>query len=84
MTAELNLGAERIAQDLKSSGTAFDRTYIDAQVREHTQVLSLLDDRLIPHAQNADLTKTLRAVRSKVAGHLEMAKDIQATLIRAR
>jgi hypothetical protein len=38
-----------------------------------------LDDRLIPHAQNVDLTKTLQAVRSKVAGHLKMAKDIQST-----
>jgi putative membrane protein len=49
-------------------------------VSEHTQVLSLLDERLIPHAQNADLTKTLQAIRTKVAGHLKMAQDIQSAL----
>jgi putative membrane protein len=84
VTAQLKAGSEGIMGELKTSGAEFDRTYIDAQVREHAQVLGLLDDRLIPHAQNADLTKTLRAVRSKVAGHLKMAKDIQSTLVRAR
>jgi len=81
VTAQLKSGGDQIMGNLKSSsGSDFDKAYIDAQVSEHTQVLSLLDERLIPHAQNADLTKTLQAIRTKVAGHLKMAQDIQSSL----
>jgi putative membrane protein len=81
VTAQLKSGGDQIMGNLKSaSGSDFDKAYIDAQVSEHTQVLSLLDERLIPHAQNADLTKTLQAIRTKVAGHLKMAQDIQSAL----
>jgi putative membrane protein len=85
VTAQLKSGGDEIMGNLKSStGSDFDKAYIDAQVNEHTQVLDLLDNKLIPHAQNADLTKTLQEVRSKVAGHLKMAQEIQSTLAHAK
>jgi putative membrane protein len=85
VTAQLKTGGEQIMGTLKSStGSDFDKAYIDAQVNEHTQVLDLLDNKLIPHAQNADLTKTLQDVRTKVAGHLKMAQEIQSALAQAK
>lgn len=85
VTAQLKSGGEQIMGNLRSaSGSDFDKAYIDAQVSEHTQVLDLLDNKLIPQAQNVDLTKTLQAVRAKVAGHLKMAQDIQTSLAQAK
>jgi putative membrane protein len=53
---------------------------MDAQVDEHQKVLATLDDKLIPQAQNADLKSLLEKVRAKVASHLKMAQDVQASL----
>jgi putative membrane protein len=78
---QLKSNGDQIMADLKSaSGAQFDTTYMDAQVKEHTKVLDLLDNRLIPHAQNPDLVKTLQDIRTKVAAHLKDAQDIQASL----
>jgi putative membrane protein len=73
---------DEILSNLKSSssGSDFDKAYIDAQVKEHTKVLDLLDNKLVPQAQNADLLKTLKEIRTKVASHLQEAQDIQASL----
>jgi putative membrane protein len=80
-SAQLKSGGEETLESLRSSSNEdFDKAYMDAQVRQHTEVLALLDDELIPHAQNTDLLKALREVRAKVAGHLKMAQDVQATL----
>jgi putative membrane protein len=78
---QLKTSGEQIMSNLKSaSGSDFDKAYIDAQVNEHTTVLDLLDNKLIPRAQNPDLVKTLQEIRSKVANHLKMAQGIQSSL----
>lgn len=85
VTAQLKSGGDQIMSNLKSSsGTDFDKTYIDAQVNQHTQVLDLLDNKLIPHAQNSDLAKALQEIRTKVASHLRHAQDIQTSLSQAK
>jgi predicted outer membrane protein len=61
-------------------GTDFDRLYVGAQVAEYTEVLSILDDTLLPHVQDADLMTALRGMRAKIAAHLKMAQDIVAAL----
>jgi putative membrane protein len=72
---------EKVMSQLNSSaGDSFDKAYIDAQVDEHQKVLDTLDNKLIPKAQNADLKSLLEKVRAKVAGHLKMAQDVQASL----
>lgn len=59
---------------------AFDKAYIDGEVAMHEQVLSALDDQLIPAAQNADLRQLLTSVRSTIALHLAEAQQIQGEL----
>jgi putative membrane protein len=77
---EIKSGGESVLTSLRSqSGADFDKTYMDAQVDEHQKVLNTLD-RLIPQAQNDDLKKFLQECRTKVAGHLKMAQDIQSEL----
>ena len=61
-------------------GKDFDREYIGAQVREHRQLLDMLDDKLIPNAKNADLKTALTQTRAKVEMHLREAEDIMRAL----
>lgn len=57
-----------------------DGVYIDAQVAGHQKVLDLLDDSLIPQAQNTQLKSFLTTTRATVQEHLDEATTIQAEL----
>jgi len=61
-------------------GAAFDKAYIEHEVAYHAQVIDALDKTLIPNAQNAELRALLVSVRPAFVGHLEHAKQIQASL----
>lgn len=61
-------------------GAAFDSAYMQAQVEAHGQVLTLLDQLLIPAAQNAALKTFLQTTRATVAAHLQAAQALNATL----
>lgn len=78
----LKANGEQVMSSLKSasSGSDFDKVYIDAQVKQQTKELELLDNRLISHAQNAELVKALHDMRAKVASHLPDALEIQGSL----
>lgn len=58
----------------------FDRAYMTAQVKQHQEVLELLDTRLIPSAGNAELRATLTDTRSMVSNHLAEAQAAQSNL----
>lgn len=54
----------------------FDLLYMNAQVNLHEQVLQMLDDELIPQAENTVLESYLMTLRADVADHLETAQSI--------
>lgn len=62
------------------SGAAFDRAYIDHEVALHQQVIDALDETLLPSTQNAELKALLEQGRPIFVGHLQMARQIQASL----
>jgi putative membrane protein len=64
-----------------ATSSAFDRTYIDAQVDEQRRVLTLID-RLLPEAQGPALKALLDDYRARVASRLREATDIQASMPR--
>ena len=61
-------------------GAAFDKAYIEHEIAYHAQVIDAIDKTLIPNAQNPELKALLVSVRPAFVGHLEHAKQIQATL----
>jgi putative membrane protein len=65
---------------IAKSGADFDRAYLSAQLQDHQDVLDLLDNKLIPQAQNPQLKAALEDTRKKVVDHIQMAKDALATL----
>lgn len=62
-------------------GDQFDRAYIDSQVRQHRAALQLLDEKLIPSAQDPAYRAYLERVRSEVAQHLATAEQIEARTV---
>lgn len=73
-------GAQALSSLQNDSGSDFDIAYVDLQVNEHRQVLTTLDQKLIPAAQNADFKAMLMKQRDKVAEHLKHAEDLQQQL----
>jgi putative membrane protein len=55
----------------------FDLLYAQAQVSAHDAVLKLIDDELLPNVVNSDLREELESVRTAVAHHLELARDLR-------
>jgi putative membrane protein len=64
----------------ESTELEFDRTYIDAQIEEHEELLEALDGKLIPSARNAELRTRLSKIRPMVAEHLKEAEDILTSM----
>ena len=73
-------GVTNIDNLKKLSGAAFDKAYIDNEVKYHEQVIGAIDKTLIPDAQNAELKALLVSSRPLFVGHLEHAKKIAAEL----
>jgi putative membrane protein len=77
----LQQGAEKTRAKLsKLHGAAFDKAYIDAEVKYHEAVIDAVKNTLIPSAQNADLKQLLTDVVPTLEGHLQHAKNVQAQL----
>lgn len=62
------------------NGADFDKSYVDTQVKEHQAVLDMIDQKLLPNAQDAEVKIFLTEVRGKVAMHLQHAQDLQSTM----
>lgn len=78
VASSLEGDAQSATDNLKSqTGADFDKSYVDAQVKEHQAVLDTIDQKLAPAAQNPDLKAYLTAVRPKIAMHLQHAQDLQ-------
>jgi putative membrane protein len=79
---KLEVEGKALLADLhaKSTGVDFDRDYMNAQVKEHQDLLTALDNRLIPQAKDDQLVSLLKKVRAKVAHHLKMARDIDSSI----
>ncbi len=74
-------GGKDNLDNLKSmKGKEFDRAYAEHEVAYHQEVLSALDEKLIPNAQNAELKSLLQSVRAVVAQHLDHASSLADSL----
>ena len=61
-------------------GPAFDVAYLDAQITAHTEMLSLIDQQLLPSAALPALRALLESARTVVTLHLDQAIALRATL----
>jgi putative membrane protein len=76
---EVHTKGSNVLDKLNSAdATSFDKTYIQAQVQEHQDVLKMLNEKLIPSASSSELRNALEKTKSMVQQHIDMAKQIQA------
>lgn len=59
------------------SGNAFDKSYIDHEVAYHEAVIGVIENQLIPSAQNKELKDMLISVVPAFNAHLEHSQMIQ-------
>jgi putative membrane protein len=79
LSEEIGSSRARTAEHLKSAASSdFDRAYIAAQMAAGRHMIELLDDKLIPQAQNGELRTFLQDLRTSTASNLGMARDIKA------
>ena len=70
-------GAGELAAFVQLDGDAFERAYVSAMIKGHTEALAKIDDQLQKSAGNATLKNHLTGTREHVATHLEKAKALQ-------
>jgi putative membrane protein len=88
LTPSANSVSNRLSSDASQSmdslkghsGSDFDKSYIDEQIKLHQDVLDIIDNKLLPNAKNAELKSEIQAVRPKIEQHLKEAREIQASL----
>ena len=77
-SAYLKADAEKTLKELRDKdGKEFDRAYMESQVKAHKDVLTVIDNRLVPSANNGEVKAMLVEMRRSVADHLVKAEDIQ-------
>lgn len=81
VSQQLQTKTQQTAQHLQGlSGAEYDRQYIQHEVEMHQQALQMLDQQLLPNAQNPDLKKLLQDARPIYEGHLQRAQQVQSAV----
>jgi predicted outer membrane protein len=62
--------SETVAELTAVDAAAFDVAYMESQVTAHTEVIALIEDQLLPEAENAALITFLGDIRDHVEAHL--------------
>lgn len=64
------------------TGRAFDSTYVAMELQRHREMLSIIDDVLLPRARNTQLRDMIASMRPIVAAHIAHAQQLRASLAR--
>ena len=77
VTAMEEKGRSELSTLDQKSGKDYEKAYVDAMVKGHQDALSLIDNRLLPAAQDANVRTFLTNSREHVAMHLERGQALQ-------
>jgi putative membrane protein len=69
-------GAQTAAALQAVPAQTFDRAYMEGEIADHQQALTLIDQQLIPAADNEATLQLLTQARAMVASHLELAQFV--------
>jgi putative membrane protein len=79
--AELQQKAAQTLNKLSAADpSSFDQQYVQSQVTQHQEVLSMIKSRLIPAADNEALLHQLQATQEMVQMHHKHAQDLAASM----
>lgn len=81
LAQKLRTQGEKALADLQAAGAMdFDAQYVKAQIRQHREVLDMIQHQLVPAANDAHLRGHLSQAAQMVSQHLEQAQQLQTTL----
>ena len=63
-------------------GAAFDRAYVRWEIDNHKQLLSMVDDVVLPRADADELRQLVNSMRPIISAHLAHAEQLQSALVR--
>ncbi len=75
-------GAGELGALIPLDGPAFERSYLAAMVKGHTEAMNMIDSKLLKAASDDGLKKHLTETRTHIAAHLEKAKQLQSNMKR--
>ncbi len=82
LSQQLRQRGRALEQQLQGlSGEEFDRAYMQAQLQQHQDLLRLLEQQLIPSAQDPAYRVYLERLRDDIAAHLQNAQRIQQEVV---
>jgi predicted outer membrane protein len=70
-------GAKELATLIPLDGEEFESGYINAMIKGHTEILAMIDDKLMKNAKDDAVIAHLKVTRGHVAMHLEEAKKLK-------
>jgi putative membrane protein len=80
---ELQRKGDAMITELHATEAAqFDETYMQSQIKQHKEVLDMLDNQLLPSAGNASCREYIMTARSMVQHHLTQAQQVERFLTR--
>ncbi|STY30271.1 Predicted outer membrane protein [Legionella wadsworthii] len=62
------------------NGKDFDKAYMKAMVKGHTDVLNMVDNKILPNVSNPTLKSFVESTRSHIQMHLDQGEKIQNEL----
>lgn len=73
-------GATELAKLVPLDGKEFEKAYIDAMVKNHAEMISMIDTKLVPSTDNEEVLKQLQETKKHVSSHLNLAKKLQESI----
>ncbi len=80
-TNEVKAAAEKAKASLeKLSGPAFDKAYVENQIKMQKDLLKTIDTQLLPSVKDAQLKTVVQNQRPKIEAHLKQAEELRGKL----
>lgn len=73
-----NVGA--LADMVPLDGEDFERDYLAAKIKGHTEMIEMIDTKLLGDARSDDVRQHVQATRDHLAAHLEQAKTLRPAM----
>lgn len=73
-----NVGA--LADMVPLDGEDFERSYLAAKIEGHTELIAMIDSKLLGEARSDEVRQHVQATRDHLAAHLEQAKALRPAM----
>lgn len=88
LTPKDNAISQKLAQDAKANmerlkglgDEEFNKAYLEGEIKLHTKVIEITDNKLVPSVENEELKTLLVQTHPTLVSHLERAKELKSAM----